>query len=94
MVRTYRRHHPIEVEAIKYDSFYDYERICEWINRHGDPSKSNMAEDIVEYRRPLVLINNIHGTMGLMKGDYLVRDMEGNYMPYKPEIFEAIYKEI
>lgn len=93
MPKKYRRHQPIEVEAIQYNRFNDYLKICEWINSHGSPECSNMAEDIVEYRQPLILINNMDGTMGAMLGDYIVRKSNGQYYPYKPDIFEATYKE-
>ncbi|MFP8960023.1 hypothetical protein ACLIYP_05540 [Streptomyces nanhaiensis] len=50
------------------------------------------AEEMFEYRHPIMLINTLEGTMSASPGDYVIRGVQGEIYPCKPDIFEATYE--
>ena len=39
-------------------------------------------------------INTLEGTMRASKGDYIIRGVNGEYYPCKPDIFEKTYEKV
>lgn len=39
-------------------------------------------------------IHTLEGTMRASAGDYLIRGVQGEFYPCKPDIFEATYEEV
>lgn len=42
----------------------------------------------------VILINTLEGVMRAMPGDYIIRGVQGEVYPCKPEIFEATYEVV
>ena len=40
-----------------------------------------------------IVINTLEGTMHASKGDYIIRGVQGEYYPCKPDIFEETYEK-
>ena len=92
-MRIYRKK-PVEIEGMLFTDIDSYLDICEWIDGHGKEEDSNMAEDIVEYREPIMLIKTLEGTHAANVGDYIIRGIKGEYYPCKPDIFDLTYEEV
>lgn len=41
-----------------------------------------------------ILILTLEGNMKALPGDYIIRGVQGEHYPCKPEIFEATYEEV
>lgn len=41
-----------------------------------------------------VLISTLEGTMEASPGDYIIKGVQGEYYPCKPDIFEATYEKV
>ena len=87
MIKKYRKK-PVEIEAIE---FIDTpERIKEIFNFMGDET---MRVDYSMYGRPAVLIETLEGTMRADVGDYIIKGINGEFYPCKPDIFKKTYEE-
>ena len=40
----------------------------------------------------VILINTLEGVMKAMPGDYIIKGIQGEFYPCKPDIFEATYE--
>jgi len=41
-----------------------------------------------------VMIRTLEGTMTASEGDYVIRGVQGEFYPCKPDIFDATYEEV
>lgn len=51
------------------------------------------ANNCVECLGNIVFIDTLEGTMQASVGDYIIRGVQGEYYPCKPDIFEETYEE-
>lgn len=42
----------------------------------------------------VILINTLEGVMKAMPGDYIIKGIQGEIYPCKPDIFEATYEAV
>lgn len=74
----------IEIVATLFEKPEDIPDIVRWIN-------SNI--DLVAYGsdNDSIAIRTLEGTMYASLGDYIIRGVEGEFYPCKPEIFKKTY---
>ena len=78
------RKKPVEIEAVQWmaDNFVEVDEFM------GDcPHSTYPAEGKVE-------INTLEGTMLATVGDWIIRGVNGEYYPCKPDIFEKTYDRV
>ncbi|MED1923541.1 hypothetical protein [Bacillus velezensis] len=82
------RKKPIEIEAVK------FEDTTESISAIAEIAHDNLIR--VDYRqKPVVLhIPTLEGVMNAQVGDYIIRGIEGELYPCKPDIFEKTYEKV
>ncbi len=83
------RKKPVVIEAFKFNSMDDYLDIVEWMKASGD---THALADEVEYRTPIMLLPTLEGTMSASPGDWIIRGVQGEFYPCKPDIFEQTYE--
>lgn len=90
-VKTYRKK-PVEIEAIKYDGknaddcikFIENGQVICWKKKVAFPiSKPEI----------MIMIETLEGVMQARQGDYIIRGVNGEYYPCKPDIFEKTYEK-
>lgn len=89
------RKKPVEIEAFQYDG--------DLINSEGDYYVPDWAakahEDDVFFYGCLVepsemYIKTLEGDMQVNVGDYIIRGIQGELYPCKPDIFEQTYEKV
>ncbi len=81
------RKKPVVIEAIR---FYDEtDVLCELSDFMGC-TKVNYEEP----GNPKLLIETLEGTMAASKGDYIIKGVNGEFYPCKPDIFEKTYETL
>lgn len=79
---------PVVIDAIQYSEKNGPE-IVEW-------SEHNIKE--ISYTNPDIYkslqIKTPEGIMSGVKGDYIIRGVNGEYYPCKPDIFEKTYEKV
>lgn len=86
------RKKPVEVEAMRFTDLDSYLSIIDWWKSIYEGTLS--AEEMFEYRTPIMLVNTLEGTMAANPGDYIIKGVQGEFYPCKPDIFEATYEAV
>ncbi len=82
------RKKPVEVEALRLDG--NYVEIAEWIVGAGRDAAIGEAPD----GHVALWINTLEGQMRADPGDYIIRGVQGEFYPCKPDVFEATYEAV
>ena len=77
----------VEVEAIQFID--DAAVICEIQEWVGD----TIRVDYANASDPCLYIETLEGTMKASLGDYVIKGVNGEFYPCKPDIFEKTYEE-
>jgi hypothetical protein len=85
------RKQPVVIEAIQFNGLGDYLKIVEW-SKKSDNTLS--AEELFQFRTPIMLVNTLEGTMAANIGDYIIKGVNGEFYPCKPDIFEKTYEVV
>ena len=83
------RKKPVVIEARKFDSIDNLEELKEWC---GGNILKEYPFSVSENRS--ILIETLEGTMKAQLGDYIIKGVQGEFYPCKPEIFEATYEPV
>lgn len=94
MVTKYRKL-PVEIEAIQWDgsaeSTQEIVMFCPFISYHRIPVSTPRWN--TEYDEAL-FIPTLEGPMKASVKDYIIKGIQGEFYPCKPDIFEATYEEV
>lgn len=87
MVRTYRKK-PVEVQALRF--FDEPDRICELSEFIDNQDLRVSFKD--DPKNPKLLIETLEGVMQASVGDYIIKGVNGEFYPCKPDIFHKTYE--
>ncbi len=86
-VKQYRKK-PVVIEAMQLiDDLGNHEAVAAWITTGGGKVKIPALD-------PWLLIVTLEGDMRADIGDYVIRGVQGEFYPCKPDIFEATYEAV
>jgi hypothetical protein len=78
---------PVEIEAMQlHYSTYSQNQVLNWINA-DQPNGSHGPDGGL-------FITALEGDMFASTGDYIIKDIKGEFYPCKPEIFELTYEAV
>ncbi len=91
------RKKPVEIEAMQWPAQVtnDYETasaiaaIHRWVNGNG-----GKTEVLVDGDDVYPTIVTLEGHMRISPGDWVIRGVQGEFYPCKPDIFEATYEQV
>lgn len=87
-VRTYRKK-PVVIEAMWFGAYPDAQEICDWIGDDAHARNTQNGDGPVA-----VFIQTHEGTMCADIGDFVIREVQGEFYPCKPDIFAQTYEEV
>lgn len=78
------RKKPVVIEAVQF--FDEPDTISEL--------SEFMNQTVISYEqgRPILLIDTLEGTMMANEGDWIIKGVNGEFYPCKPDIFEKTYE--
>lgn len=83
------RKKPVEIEAVQFQD--DSESLIKLQDELGlDPLKVDYAIP----DEPVLKIETLEGTMAGQVGDYIIKGVNGEFYPCKPDIFVKTYEKI
>lgn len=96
IIRQYRKK-PVIVEAVQLDNL-NVPSVVRWIGQE-DKAKMNLESDeawTLGKAPPIfsVTICTLEGNMKAMPGDYIIKGVNGEFYPCKPDIFEKTYEAV
>lgn len=89
------RKKPVEIEAMQFTGMDSYLAIVAWWKSWKTETLD--ASEKLEFRggpKPLMLINTLEGWMSASPGDWIIRGVQDELYPCKPDIFAATYEEV
>lgn len=83
-MKKYRKK-PVVIDAVMLKSGGEFDAFCV---QHGFEDKYKMNSD------GSITISTLEGDMIAREGDYIIKGVEGEFYPCKPEIFMKTYEEV
>ena len=80
MSKKYRKK-PVVIEAIQ------------WTGKNL-PEIDNFIGKIVDNKETTLVIHTLEGDMEASIGDYIIKGINGEFYPCKPDIFDKTYEEV
>lgn len=81
------RKKPVVVEAVQFlDTEESIDELCDF---GLDP----VLIDYADLKNPLLKIETLEGLMVATEGDYIIKGVQGEYYPCKPDIFAETYEK-
>ena len=88
MVKKYIKK-PLVIEAVQWMG-HNSDEVLEFTNI----TNFGALPTEVRFDGVVLQVNTLEGIMAATPGDYIIRGIEGEYYPCKPEIFEKTYDEV
>lgn len=90
--KKYRKK-PVEIEAMQViDDMRAHEQICSWAA--AGVAEGKIIPVVMSTFGSHLIIHTLEGTMHAQLGDYIIRGVQGEFYPCKPEIFAATYEVV
>ena len=83
--KKYRKK-PVTIEAMQLTR-HNVHEVAEWCGADLGHTFGSTEPDALN-------INTLEGTMAAYIGDYIIRGVQGEFYPCKPDIFAATYEEV
>ncbi len=93
--QTFRKK-PVEISAMQYCDCHP-EPIIEWSGaKFIEVSTDKSREDDPNYfvKERFLAIKTLEGEMIVSPGDWVIRGVQGEFYPCKPDIFDATYEAV
>jgi hypothetical protein len=82
------RKKPVVIEAVQWDGTVSAAKATiDWILAHGGTASYHDHPSALS-------INTLEGTMTAMPGDWIIKGVQGEFYPCKPDIFAATYEPV
>jgi hypothetical protein len=88
MVKKYRKK-PVEIEAIKWTGS-NYGDVCHFAGQ----VLSRSYQKLIDGKPDALVIPTLEGDMVCRPGDFIIKGVQGEFYPCKPDIFAQTYEEI
>ena len=79
------RKKPVEIEAVKFDGW-------NWAECYQFMSDEVLVFPEVFKEREYIKIDTLEGTMTASRGHWIIKGVNGEFYPCKPDIFEKTYE--
>lgn len=90
--KQYRKK-PVVIEAMQYENNASASAIINWANSHGTTIKYWCGNDeSCRLETHALRIPTLEGNMDASIGDFIIKGVNGEFYPCKPDIFEKTYE--
>ena len=88
MKKVYRKK-PVKIEAIQFEDTPEVlSELSDFI------SNQDLRVDYKDPENPVIKIETLEGVMKASVGDYIIKGVNGEFYPCKPDIFNKTYEEV
>lgn len=88
MVKKFRKR-PVVIEAVQF-TYENMDEVHEWAWKQS----AGVAKNVDTDGSPLLLIHTLEGVMQCEIGDYVIKGVNGEIYPCKPDIFKKTYDSV
>lgn len=83
------RKKPVVIEAMQYNALNSRNSVMQWIDANG--GKCYLVKSINDNS---IYIETLEGTMRADLNDYVIKGVNGEFYPCKPDIFDKTYEKV
>lgn len=89
------RKKPVVIEAIQWNNI-NYEEVSAFVGYEITPELESETAYVAGKGAPLfsLTIKTLEGKMKAMPGDFIIKGVNGEFYPCKPDIFEKTYEPV
>lgn len=87
-IKQYRKR-PVVIQAIQFQDTVECLTKLSWFMAAQDLEVSYENPD-----KPIIKISTLEGVMTANVGDWIIKGVNGEFYPCKPDIFEKTYEEV
>lgn len=80
------RKKPVAIEARQVGGF-THSTLLKWIESEGGDARYNTVKNSID-------IETLEGVMSAQLGDFIIKGVQGEFYPCKPDIFAATYEAV
>lgn len=100
------RKKPVEIDAMQWrgsnptgELRLSGREIVAWVNDNGGEARYEQRSGVSgiglsRIGRPSIVVRTLEGWICASPGDYMIRGVQGEFYPCKPDIFEATYEPV
>lgn len=88
MIKQYRKK-PVEIEAVKFTR-NNYDEVVRFTDNAASTFRIEKRPD----GKCTCIIPTLEGNMTANEGDYIIKGVNGEFYPCKPDIFNKTYEEV
>jgi hypothetical protein len=88
------RKRPVVIEAMQWDGTDDTWAALDWCGARPVDVTKGRDDDGNKITETVQAIGTLEGDMVVTPGDWIIRGVQGEFYPCKPEIFEATYEAV
>lgn len=81
---------PVEIEAMQWNGKNSSE-VIDWVFTHDEKFPISLIE-LRRRRGPFLSLSTLEGVMRANRNDWIIRGVNGEFYPCKPDIFEKTYE--
>ena len=89
MIKKYVKK-PIVIEAIQFNG-YNFGTVYDWVYNTNIYLDRKYSEECYKEN---FLVKTLEGDMNASIGDFIIKGVNGEFYPCKPDIFEKTYQEV
>jgi hypothetical protein len=96
LIMKYRKK-PVVIEAFQLEHHWPQDECNDWFHdaiTNGVIATHNMGKHHNPNEKPFIEIQTLEGVMRGNQGDYIIKGVQGELYPCKPDIFEATYEKV
>ena len=82
------RKKPVVIEAIQYKGEENIKNVFKWIDLEND------SREQIYLEKDELFIKTLEGDMKVDVGDFIIKGVNGEFYPCKPDIFEKTYEPV
>lgn len=88
------RKKPVVIEAVQWNGL-NLEEIKEFVGKNLEYNILDTAWEVGKGAPHVIMkIHTLEGDMEVSKGDFIIKGVNGEYYPCKPDIFEKTYEAV
>lgn len=84
---------PVIIEAIQFTET-NYNELLNWLNENNAVYEAEFGTLNDISIRPTLILETLEGTMTASPYDYIIKGVDGEFYPCKPDIFKKTYKYV
>jgi hypothetical protein len=93
-IKKYRKK-PVTIEAAQWDgTAAGATPLIDWMLAEGGNASYHDPDEALSFPQGRINVQTLEGGMAALPGDFIIKGVQGEFYPCKPDIFDATYSPV